>query len=123
MKIDTLLIIEDNAVIRNKLVEEIKKQTSIKSLHISTSLNEAFTLLKSKDFSLIILDLNLPDGSGLELLKILKEKKSNIKVLVFSTNTHFKTVCLKYGAFAFFDKAHDFDNLIEEITTSTSTAI
>lgn len=118
LMLNTLLIVEDNELIRNSLVDAIKKNTLVENLHLSTTLNEAFALLESENFNLIILDLNLPDGSGLDLLKTLKEKKSNIKVLVFSTNTHLKRVCLKYGAFAFFDKADDFDNLIEAINTT-----
>ena len=49
------------------------------------------------------------------MLKLLKERNEKKKVLVFSTNTDLKNVCLRYGAYAFFDKANDFDALIETI--------
>jgi DNA-binding NarL/FixJ family response regulator len=56
--------------------------------------------------------LKLPDGNGIQLLKLLKDKKIETKVFVFSISTELKRVCLKYGAFAFFDKAKGFDELI-----------
>ena len=107
-----VLIIEDNALI----AEGISKAISIENYPIKKKLTdkikEAINLLNKNKFELIILDLSLPDGNGLEILKMLKEKKSKKKVLVFSTNIHLKRICLKYGAYAFFDKATDFDELI-----------
>ena len=41
--------------------------------------------------------------------------KFSTKVFVFSVNTELKNICLRYGAAAFFDKANDFDKLIETI--------
>ena len=64
---------------------------------------------------MIILDLNLPDGNGIELLKWVKEKQIETKVYVFSTSIELKLLCLKYGTFAFFDKAKDFNKLIETL--------
>jgi response regulator of citrate/malate metabolism len=63
----------------------------------------------------VILDLNLPNGNGIELLKWIKEKKAETKVFVFSASIELKQICLKYGAFAFFDKAKDFDELIKAL--------
>lgn len=110
-----VLIVEDNAFIAKSIANASKKIRSIGNLHLTTSLQKAITLISNTDINLIILDLNLQDGNGLDLLKILKEKKIEKKVLVFSSDIHLKTMCLKYGAFAFFDKANDFDELIETI--------
>ncbi|APZ45623.1 response regulator [Polaribacter reichenbachii] len=114
-KLKNLLIVEDNTLIGKSIVDATKQIIGIENLHLATSLQEAINLVNETEFKLIILDLSLPDGNGLELLKILRDKESNNKVLVFSTNTHLKGVCLKYGAYAFFDKANDFDSLIETI--------
>jgi DNA-binding NarL/FixJ family response regulator len=110
-----VLIVEDHPLIGKSIVDAINNFSSVKSLQLTTSLHEAISLLGVNDFNLIILDLSLPDGNGLELLKLLKERKEKKKVLVFSTNTDLKNVCLRYGAYAFFDKANDFDELIETI--------
>jgi response regulator of citrate/malate metabolism len=116
-KLNNVLIVEDNPLIGKSIVNAIEKISTIESLQLTTSLQEAISLIDHTNFNLIILDLSLPDGNGLELLKILKERKEKKKVLVFSTNTDLKQVCLRYGAYAFFDKATDFDELIETIKT------
>ena len=112
---NNVLVVEDHPLIGKIIVDAINTINSVNSLQLTTSLHQAISLIDVNDFNLIILDLSLPDGNGLELLKLLKERNVKKKVLVFSTNTDLKNVCLRYGAYAFFDKANDFDALIETI--------
>ncbi|MBU3012275.1 response regulator [Polaribacter vadi] len=107
-----ILIVEDNTVIGNNIVNELSKVNYLKEVELTTSIIKAISLINNIFFDLIILDLSLPDGNGLDVLKLIKEKKTQKKVLVFSTSTHLKQICLKYGAYAFFDKAKEFDELI-----------
>ena len=113
--LNNLLIVEDNPFIGEKIFNAAKEVSGIEHIYITESLQEATSFLNETNFKLVILDLNLPDGNGIELLKWLKEKKIESKVFVFSASTELKKICLKYGAFAFFDKASDFDELIEAL--------
>jgi len=110
-----LLIVEDNTYVVNTIVNSAKELNNVKGIYLTNSIKEAISLLDNITFNLIVLDLNLPDGSGLELLKLSKKREVNKKILVFSSSVDLKQVCLKYGAYAFFDKANDFDELIETI--------
>jgi len=111
--LNNLLIVEDNYFIGNKIVNSAKEVKGIEGIYIIESLEEAICFLNETNVEFVILDLNLPDGNGIELLKWLKEKQRETKVFVFSTSIELKRICLRYGAFAFFDKANDFDKLIE----------
>ncbi|MDO5714076.1 MAG: response regulator transcription factor [Tissierellia bacterium] len=76
------------------LIEDEKDLNDILSLylekdghHVSSggTLREALELLKSKDtFDLWVLDIMLPDGSGVEILKQLKEFNPSIPVILIS---------------------------------------
>lgn len=110
-----LLIVEDNPFIGSKIADAIGNLSMLKEIHLTETLQQAYDLLEKTNFKIVVLDLNLPDGNGIELLKYIKEKYSNTKFFVFSTKTEYKNICLKYGAFSFFDKANDFDNLIDVI--------
>jgi DNA-binding response OmpR family regulator len=70
-----LLIVEDDI----ELAEGIKMAFEDEGLHFTLckTLQEARTILSEKQFDLIILDINLPDGSGLTLCK---EIRSSSKV-------------------------------------------
>lgn len=117
-KLNNLLIVEDNTFIGKSIVNAVKNVNTIGDIRITESIQEAILFFNETNFEMVILDLNLPDGNGIELLKILKEKKIESKILVFSTSIELKRICLQYGALAFFDKATDFDNLIEAVKKS-----
>ena len=110
-----LLIVEDNPFIGKNILDAAKEIVSIKDICLKKSLHEAISTFNKTNFELIILDLKLPDGNGIELLRMLQENKKDTKVFVFSISTELRKTCFKYGAFAFFDKAKDFDELIEAI--------
>ncbi|WP_181858195.1 response regulator [Polaribacter sp. WD7] len=112
---NNLLVIEDNLYIREKIAKEAKKIVSINDIFVTETLEQAFTHLNQNNFEIITLDLSLPDGSGLEVLRWLKKNKTEKKVFVFSTSTELKRICLRYGATAFFDKSEGFDDLIDTI--------
>jgi response regulator of citrate/malate metabolism len=113
--LNNLLIVEDNPFIGETIFNTVKELTSIRDIRLTASLQGAFSFMNKTNFKLIILDLKLPDGNGIELLKKIKEEQIETKVLVFSISTELKQISLNYGAFAFFDKAKDFDKLIEAV--------
>lgn len=113
-KID-LLLIEDDFCIGKKLYDTTKDLQNIHTVNLAVNLQEAKTMLLLMNYDVIVLDLNLPDGNGLELLKWLKEENRLVKVFIFSINIELKRICLKKGAELFFDKSEDFDLLIDTI--------
>ena len=50
------------------------------------TLAEAEEILAQERFSLLILDVNLPDGSGLELLKQLRQRGDSVPVILLTAN-------------------------------------
>ena len=48
--------------------------------------NDALKIISEKEFTIILLDLNLPDGNGLQVIQYLKKKKITSGVIVLSAN-------------------------------------
>ena len=92
-----------------------KELEEIGDVCLKKSLQQAISMLTESKFELIILDLKLPDGNGIELLKWINKNNFDTKVFVFSISTELKKTALKYGASAFFDKSKDTDELIEAL--------
>ncbi|MEC7773929.1 MAG: response regulator transcription factor, partial [Pseudomonadota bacterium] len=65
-----ILVIEDEPDIRKNLEYNLSREGF--TVTTSSSLTEAESILNSNKFSLILLDLMLPDGSGLDLCKKMK---------------------------------------------------
>lgn len=113
-----LLLIEDDFHIGEKLYKTAKNLDVINSVHLCNNLKDGMVNLSEKNYDLIILDLSLPDGNGVALLKWLKKKQIKAEVFVFSMNIELKKICLKNGAKKFYDKSKDFDLLIKNIASS-----
>ena len=69
-----ILIIEDEPDIRKTLEYNISREGYV--VISASSLSEGREKLESASFSLLLLDLMLPDGSGLDLCRELKQDKS-----------------------------------------------
>ena len=67
-----ILLIEDNLNIQKGLLYSLKENQY--EVLISSSCRETLNLLKENEFSLIILDVSLPDGNGFDLYKQIKEE-------------------------------------------------
>lgn len=81
----TILLVEDDLLTAGVVMDTIGDQGKI--VHTS-SVSETEAILSQRKFDLIILDIFLPDGNGLNLLKDIKQNPSfeSIPVLVFSVS-------------------------------------
>ena len=81
---EQLLIIEDDIGLNQGLCKALKADDrQIISCH---ELKAAREQLLCGSVSLILLDINLPDGSGLELLREIKENMPGIPVILLTAN-------------------------------------
>jgi len=106
-----VLVVEDDISIGEKNFSETNNIDSISEVKLLTTIKDAKNTLDTN-----FLDLNLPDGNGIQLLRWLKEKQIETKVLIFSINKELKRLCLQSGAHDFFDKSKDFDALLDTIS-------
>ncbi|MDY6855392.1 MAG: response regulator [Thermodesulfobacteriota bacterium] len=83
-KVKNLLIVEDNDVQREAIVELIKDE-DLNIIEVSTG-KDAFEHLKTGDCDCMILDLGLPDMSGLDLLLKIRDDENiaHIPVIVYT---------------------------------------
>jgi len=113
------LIIDDEQDICLLLAAVLKKSGFITDF--SNTLEEASKKLLKFDPQLIILDLNLPDGSGFSLIPEIKEKLPNVKVVVCSAydGPKEKNRAKREGADAFVGKPLErsaFKDVIEHLS-------
>ena len=64
-----LLVVEDDVFLREGLCEMLRREGY--AADCAGSCGEAHRLASEKSYRLIILDIMLPDGSGLELLSLI----------------------------------------------------
>lgn len=115
-----ILIVEDSSSI-NKILNQ--KFTSDGFVCYSTStLKEARDILDKQTINYIMLDINLPDGSGYEIIKEQEKLDTKIFVLTSQTDTEFRESTFQRGVIdyiikdkVFFQKVQELDKVIISI--------
>lgn len=108
-------IIDDHALFRNGLISllESRKISARAAASPEQGLEEIPTLL----LDIILLDLRMPSMSGIEVLKILKDRNEKTPIIMLTTSTEERDLrdCLKYGAQAYLLKDMDPDELVDAL--------
>jgi len=82
---DHLLLVEDEAALRNSLLRCVQGTPELDVRGVAT-LQEAIAALDAKAPHLVVLDLELPDGSGLDLVPELALRGLNVPVVVITAH-------------------------------------
>lgn len=79
-----ILICDDHKIVREGLKQILQQIKEVTQISEAGDGDEAINLLKGELFDTMILDISLPDKSGLEILQIVKDKWPSINVLMLS---------------------------------------
>lgn len=97
-----VLVVDDEVEICLLVSQYLKKLGY--EVSFSLSIAEALDKIASAPFDLMFVDLNLSDGSGYDLIKVLKESHSPTKVIVISAYDSERSKALQTGATLFLAK-------------------
>jgi DNA-binding NarL/FixJ family response regulator len=116
----SIVIIDDSPVIQKRLEDRLKSINGIDTVFCAGNKTDALAVLEERNPDVIILDLQLPDGTGIEILRTIRERQSAITCIVL-TNFPYSVLrkrCEDLGADYFFDKSTEFHeamNILETI--------
>lgn len=107
-----VLIVDSSTAVRSRLVL-LLREAGITVVGQASAAAQVLSLVDSVSFEAIVLDPQLPDGSGLELLPILKARTPApiIAIITNASRDAYRSRCLALGADHFFDKSRDFDTI------------
>ncbi len=106
-----LLIVDDSPIIIERLLDSLKDHETVKTIITAADYKSALQLLQEDTPYFVLLDIHLPDRSGIDLLKVIVKEYPLIKVIMFSNllDDKYIKVCRKIGAKYFIDKSRDFE--------------
>lgn len=127
MKIEKILIVDDELLVRNFLSETLKRS----GMEVATAENgrKALQILKESTFDLVITDMKMPDLTGIDILRKVKESSPGTLVVVITAfgSIENAVAAMRLGAFdyllkpfspdtieAMIEKAQDHRSLVEE---------
>jgi DNA-binding NarL/FixJ family response regulator len=119
-------LIDDSERIRARLAEMLAEIANVEIAFAADTEGEAVRLMAQDAWDVLILDLQLREGTGLGVLKAMQGLRGdNDRVAMIFTNYGFRQYrerTMALGADYFFDKARDFDALRAAVTERAAQA-
>jgi len=108
-------IIDDDKSIR-WVFEKALARTDL-NFRTFSSIHDALEAIKEEEPQVIVSDIRMPQGSGLELLQVIKEKYAYIPVIIMTAYSDLESAVAAFqgGAFEYLAKPFDVDQAIEII--------
>ena len=102
----SVLIIEDHALTRFGLRTAFESEEIFDRILEAQNAKNGIELIEKNPVDIVIMDLGLPDMNGIEATKLIKDKYSNIKVVILSSHEQEEDVIksLRAGASAYCTK-------------------
>jgi DNA-binding NarL/FixJ family response regulator len=114
-----ILIVDDSVIVIDRLVNMLEELTTNHIIFTSHSYKEAINAITEKNIDIAVLDINLPDGNGINILRYLKKNKPAVQAIMLTNKSSefYRKLCLKEGAADFIDKFSGFDTLPKIISS------
>ena len=110
-----ILVVEDEIKLQETIIEFLEKEKMI--VESATNFSEAIDKITSFDYDCILLDIMLPDGDGMDVLRELKnlQKKTSVIILSAKDSVDDKVEGLLVGADDYLAKPFHFAELLARI--------
>lgn len=112
---EKVLLIDDEVEFLDALSERMR----LRGMDVSTAstADTAVSALDSGEYDAIVLDLQMPDMNGIEMLKVIKKSHPDMQVILLTGQATLEAgvQAMKLGAMDFMEKPADIDSLTEKI--------
>lgn len=114
-----VIICDDHALIRRGIRDTLADAPDLDVIGEACDYGELRALLRKERCDVLVLDINMPGRSGLDVLHTLKDEDSPVKVLVVSMypEDQYAIRALKAGAYGYVNKGGDPAGLVQAVRT------
>ena len=114
-----IAIIDDHAMVRAGLRQLFAEQPDFVVVAEAANGRQALDIVRKGEADVIVLDISLPDQSGVEALAAIKARAPELPVLILSgfPEEHYATALLRQGANGYLNKECDPQEIVTAIRT------
>jgi two-component system invasion response regulator UvrY len=114
----TVLIADDHDIVREGLKQIVSETSNITVGGEARTGEETLDLVRRGKWDVVVLDLNLPDRPGLDVLAQIRTIAPNLPVLILSMQQHpsYAMRALRTGALGYVSKSNAREHLVPAIT-------
>ena len=114
-----IVIVDDHAIVRAGLRQYFSEQVDFRVTGEAATGREAMEFVRKGDVDVMLLDLSMPDQSGVDALAAIKARSPDLPVLILSgfAEEHYATTLLRQGASGYLNKDCDPQEIVKAIRT------
>ncbi len=114
-----IVIVDDHPMVREGLTLRMSTQPDLKVCGEAATEEEALALVREINPDLVLIDISLKSGNGIELVKQIKSRHPAVKMLVVSgfQESLYAERALRAGALGYLNKQESNDKVLEAIRT------
>ena len=112
-----VFIADDSKIVRDRLATLLSELKDVQIIGYAEDVPESIEAIRELEPDVVILDIRMPGGSGINVLQEIK-KKGNGPIFIILTNypyPAYRKKCMEAGADFFFCKSTQFDKVAEII--------
>jgi len=111
------LIVDDHPAVREALASWIGRQLDMEICGEAADMTEALRLVSETHPDVAVIDISLKTGSGIDLIKRIKDRNDSVRMLAWSMHSDFLYAerALKAGALGYINKDQASDQMVEAI--------
>ena len=112
-------IIDDHAIVRTGLRQFFSEQVDLVVVAEAANGREAIDIVRKELADVLVMDLSMPDQSGVDALAAIKARAPDLPVLILSgyPEAHYATTLLRQGASGYLNKDCDPEEIVKAIRT------
>ncbi len=110
-----VFIADDSKVLCERLIEMLSEVPGIEIIGHAQDVAGSLAAIKKLNPDIVILDIRMPGGSGMDVLQAIKQEKQAPMVIMLTNYPYpqYRKKCLGLGADYFFDKSTEFEKVTE----------
>jgi DNA-binding NarL/FixJ family response regulator len=114
-----IAIVDDHAVVRTGLKQYFEEQDDLQVVAEAADGRHALDIVREGTADVMVLDISMPDQSGVDTLAAIRARAPTLPVLILSgfPEAHFATTLLRLGANGYLNKGCDPDEIVNAIRT------
>lgn len=112
-------IVDDHAIVRAGLKQHLTTHVDLQVTGEASNGIEALELARSGEIDVMLMDISMPDQSGVDALAAIKARFPKLAVLILSgfPESHYATTLLRQGASGYLNKECDPDEIVNAVRT------
>ncbi len=112
-------IVDDHAIVRSGLRQFLSDHVDLRVVSEGVNGKEALDMARAGEVDVILMDISMPDQSGVDALQAIRSRYPDLPVLILSgfPEAHYATALLKQGASGYLNKDCNPDEIANAIRT------